>query len=415
MPVLDAQKTVTKLNDAWIDAGQKVSDLNNKLTGALLDDSITDEEMAKLKNERDHAATRRDGLKDQLETAREEANVEAKALAAKNAEPKPLTPAEEDKKNTFIKNFVGMMKGDPKMLNLASSNTDESGNAIGLTIPVDVQTAIHELVRQYDSLQELVNVESVTTQNGSRVYEKWSDVTPLKSLDDEDATISDNDDPALHLIKYLIKRYAGITTMTNSLLKDTAENIQAWLTKWVAKKVVVTRNAGIIAKIETLPNSVSPKTFDDVMGLSLDGVDPALLATSGYLTNSAGFKALALVKDAMGNYLMTRDPTQPRQRLINGYPVIVIGNRWLKAKTDGSYPIGFGNLREAITLFDREQMSLLATNIGAGAFEKDQTKLRVIDRFDVAVTDDEAFVYGEFTGISDQTANFAAGDANPKA
>ncbi|MDM5143828.1 hypothetical protein ICE98_00899 [Lactococcus lactis] len=43
--------------------------------------------------------------------------------------------------------------------------------------------------------------------------------------------------PQLTIIKYLIKRYAGIITATNTLLKDTAENILAWLSSWIAKKV----------------------------------------------------------------------------------------------------------------------------------------------------------------------------------
>ena len=87
-------------------------------------------------------------------------------------------------------------------MNLVTSSTDEGGNAIGLTIPQDIQTAINTLVRQYDSLQQYVNREAVTTQTGSRVYEKWTDVTPLADLDDETATIGDNDDPKLSIIKY---------------------------------------------------------------------------------------------------------------------------------------------------------------------------------------------------------------------
>ncbi|POD85193.1 hypothetical protein S101258_01399 [Lactiplantibacillus plantarum subsp. plantarum] len=40
--------------------------------------------------------------------------------------------------------------------------------------------------------------------------------------------------------------------------------------------------------------------------------------------------------------------------------------------------------------------------------KKDQTKIRVIDRFDVEATDTEAFVAGSFSTIADQPANFAA-------
>ncbi len=45
-----------------------------------------------------------------------------------------------------------MVNGDPAIMATLTSDTDESGNAIGLTIPVDVQTTIHTLVRRFDSL-----------------------------------------------------------------------------------------------------------------------------------------------------------------------------------------------------------------------------------------------------------------------
>lgn len=201
-----------------------------------------------------------------------------------------------------------MVNGDPAIMATLTSDTDESGNAIGLTIPVDVQTTIHTLVRRFDSLQEYVNVEKVTTTSGSRVYEKWSDIKPLTALDTEDGEIPANDDPALYLIKYLIKRYAGISTVTNSLLKDTAENILAWLSKWIAKKVVVTRNTKILAAIDGI-KAAQKKDVKDVDGIK-DIVnvqlDPAIEATSMFITNQDGFNVLDKVKRADGSYLLQK-------------------------------------------------------------------------------------------------------------
>ena len=59
-------------------------------------------------------------------------------------------------------------------------------------------------------------------------------------------------------------------------------------------------------------------------------------------------------------------------------------------------------------MFDRQQMSLLSTNIGGGAFETDTTKVRVIDRFDVVATDTEAFVPASFKAIADQKGNIGS-------
>ena len=399
---------INDLNDAWIAQGQKVSDLNDKLNAAVLDDKFNQEEFKNMTAERDNAVARRDALHTQLE---EERKAQEIANMADN-DKKPLDDKEVKIEDEFIKNFQGMIKGDPKVMNLITSSTDESGNAIGLTIPQDIQTAINTLVRQYDSLQQYVKREAVSTPTGSRVWEKWTDVTPLADLDDETAKIGDNDDPHLTLIKYAIHRYAGISTVTNSLLKDTADNIMAWLSQWIAKKVVVTRNTKIIEAMNKAPKKPTLANFDDIITMINTAVDPAIKSTSFLMTNTSGFNVLSEVKDAMGRYLLQPDPTQPDRYLIRGKRIVEVADKWLPNTGTASapaYPLYYGDLSQAVTLFDRENMSLLTTNIGGGAFETDQTKIRVIDRFDVEPTDTEAFVAGSFAAIADQPANFAAG------
>lgn len=396
---------INTLNNLWIEAGHNVEDLNEQINNALNDDNFSAEAFANLKDKRDNAKVRRDALKEQL--------VEAQAIAAIETPKAPLNDEELEIKDQFINDFKNLVRGNyAQIKNVVSSDeTDGAGHA-GLTIPKDIQTTIHLLVRQYDSLQEYVNVESVTTASGSRVYEKWADITALAEIDEEGAKIGDNDDPKLTTIKYLIKRYAGITTVTNSLLKDTAENIIAWLSSWIAKKVVVTRNTKIIEAIDKLPTKPTLAKWDDIIDLE-SKVDPAIKPTSIFLTNTSGFTALKKVKDAMGNYLMERDVKSPTGYSIDGFPVKEVADRWLPNKSTAR-PLYFGDLKQAVTLFDRENMSLLATNIGAGAFETDTTKIRVIDRFDVQTVDGEAFVPASFTAIADQTANFAAAAAAAK-
>lgn len=404
-------KNINQLNDAWIDQGQKVSAMTDKLNLIVLSDKFDKKEFDELSAERDNAVAWRDALHTQLEEERK-----AKEIADMADENKtPLNDTEVKIENEFIKNFQGMIKGDPKVMNLITSSTDESGNAIGLTIPQDIQTAINTLVRQYDSLQQYVKREAVSTPTGSRVWEKWTDVTPLADLDDETATIGDNDDPHLTLIKYAIHRYAGISTVTNSLLKDTADNIMAWLSQWIAKKVVVTRNAKIIEVMNKAPKKPTLAKFDDIIDMINTSVDPAIKSTSFLLTNTSGCNELCKVKDAMGNYLLQPDPTQPDRMTVRGKRVVMIADKWLPSTGTASapvYPLYYGDLSQAVTLFDRENMSLLTTNIGGGAFETDQTKIRVIDRFDVEPTDTEAFVAGSFAAIADQPANFAASPAS---
>lgn len=390
---------INTLNNLWIEAGHNVEDLNEQINNALNNDNFSAEAFADLKTKRDNAKAKRDALKEQL--------VEAQAQTVIETPKAPLNDEELEIKDQFVNDFKNLIRGNyTQIKNMVSSDeTDGAGHA-GLTIPKDIQTTIHTLVRQFDSLQQYVNVEHVSTTSGSRVYEKWSDITALAEIDEEGATIGVNDDPQLTTIKYLIKRYAGISTVTNSLLKDTAENIIAWLSNWIAKKVVVTRNVKIIEAIDTLPTKPTLAKWDDIIDLEAK-VDPAIKPTSMFLTNTSGFTALKKVKDAMGNYLMQRDIKSPTGYVIDGFPVKEVADRWLPNKGTAR-PLYFGDLKQAVTLFDRENMSLLATNIGAGAFETDTTKIRVIDRFDVRTVDSEAFVPASFTAIADQKANFAA-------
>lgn len=394
--------TINELNDAWVNAGQKVSDLQAEANAMVNVDDVTVEDITKVQNNVKAAKAQRDLAYQNLVDARAE---EVASMSDKDVQ--PLNGEEKADKIKFIDEFKGMMKNDPKIINSLTSSTDEQGNAAGLTIPVDVQTAIHQLMRQYDSLEQYVNHESVTTASGSRVYEKFSEITPLVNLDDEEGEIKEQDAPKLTLIKYVIKRYAGINTVTNSLLKDTADNILQWLTTWIARKVVVTRNQAIIEKMNAVPSKPTLSKFDDIKDLQNKTLDPALLSTSMFITNQSGFAELAKFKDAHGEYLIQPVVTQPEIKQIGGKQVVVVANRWLPNQAKDTFPLYFGDMKQAITLYDREHMSLLTTNIGGGAFEHDQTKVRVIDRFDVEATDSDALISASFKKIADQPATTA--------
>lgn len=379
---------INELNDAWIAKGQEVSDLNNKLNAAVLDDNFTKDKFAELKEQRDNAKIQRDAIKDQLDEARAQ-----KVKAMKSEDKKPLNKKEMDIKDQFVREFKDMV----------TSGKTGAGNG-GLTIPDDIQYAIHQLVRQFATLQNLVNVETVTTTTGSRTYEKISDIKPMTDLDDETAAIPDMDDPELTLIKYAIHRYAAIQTVTNSLLKDTVENILAWLSNWVAKKVTVTRNAKIIEAMGKPAKKPTIASFDDIKDLENNTLDPAIMSSSSFVTNQSGYNVLSKVKDAQGRYMLQRDVTQPDVYRLDGKTITVVADKWLPDVAAGTHPLYFGDLKQGITLYDREHMSLLSTNIGAGAFEHDLYKVRVIDRFDVEVIDDGAWATASFKAVANQHA-----------
>lgn len=392
---------INELHDAWITAGQTVSDKQSTVQNMAIElangtKDYSEEEVQAAKDSLESAKRARDLAKEALDGAEADNKVAkpVKAVAAPN----------DNGHKEFAAGIRDLIAGRTKALNLVSSSSDPTTTpGAGLTIPEDVETRINELIRQFDVLQPLVNVESTATTSGSRVIEVFGDMLELADIDDEDAEIADMDEPKLKTIKYEIHRRAGIMKATNSLLKDSDEAIITWLTGWIAKKVAVTRNKAIIKVLNTLPKTVAITNFDSVKDLAEVTLDPAISAIGSFLTNVSGFAALKKVKDAQGNYLLQRDVSQSGAYTVDGKAVTVVSDNWLP-DTDSKHPLYFGSLKNAVTLFDRENLSLATTTEGGDAFTKDQTWIRAIDRFDVELTDDEAVAVGSFSSIADNQA-----------
>lgn len=330
---------------------------------------------------------------------------------ATKAEGKDKAPSKKDIARAFVNRIVcGMRKTklnekDQKIMDAMSEKSDEDG---GFTVPQDIQTDIHELRRTDDDLEQYVNVEPVSTLSGSRVFEVDADSTPWDDVD-EGEEFGEEETPKLKQIKYKIKKKGGILKVTRELLQDTAENILGFLNKWIAKKSRATRNAAILKKLAeiTTGKEVAISGYDDLKDVFNVTLDPAIASSSIVLTNQSGFNYLDKIKDERGDYILQHDVTDKSKMLLFGvYPIKKVSNKVLKnveVKLDGGnvsaykYPIYMGDLKEAITLFDREKISIELSTEAGDLWAKDQTGIKVRDRFDVQAFDEEAVIKGEIT------------------
>ena len=294
--------------------------------------------------------------------------------------------------------------------NMMKECADEDG---GFTVPEDVSTDIIELRRTENDLEQYVNVEKVATMSGSRVIEVDADSTPWGDVD-EGGEFGEEETPNLKQIKYAIKKKGGILKTTRELLQDTATNILAYLNKWIAKKSRATRNAAILNVINTITKGkeVAVATFDDFKDVFNVKLDPAIAVSSIVLTNQDGFNYMDKLKDKDGKYIMQQDPTDATKTLLFGkYPVKVVSNKTLKSTnvlkggtgsdkndvTGYKYPVYMGDLKEAVTLFDREKMTIELSTEAGDLWAKDLTGIKVRDRFDVQPVDETAVVKGEIS------------------
>lgn len=353
--------------------GAKTSEISALKAKITLQEGIEAEEKAQLDNEIAKPVTATEG------TIKDEAGEYKKAFFNAIMD-KPVTA---EQREILIKNALS-----------STSGTDG-----GYLIPVDQQVAVKELSREYGSLDELVNIESVSTLTGSRNIEKDAEYTAFADLT-EGNTIADTDTPQFTNITYSIKDYAGIMPVPNNLLAD-AKGLEAHLMKWLAKKNVATRNSIIVAIIATLTKTAITNV-DDVKTVLNKTLDPAIANKSYIIMNQDSFDKFDKMKDSEGRPVLQPDVTNPTIMRLKGKEIKLVSNKVIATRIGAGddagkkfAPVIIGNLKEVVTIFDRQAMSLLATNIGAGAFEKNQTKYRAILRLDGKKVDTAAAIFGE--------------------
>ena len=333
--------------------------------------------------------------------------------------------AKADKKN-LVKSFVNIIKAgflhvepdeaDMKVYKDAMTSdatpNDDGQQGIGVTIPEDIRTDIIELRRSADNLEQYVNVEGVTTKTGTRNIEVDAESTPFDNVD-EAADFPEMDEPVFEPIEYKIKKKGGVLKMTVELLEDTATNIMAYINKWIAKKTKATRNAMILKVMNTMTagKEVVVSNLDSLKDIFNEQLDPAIAATSIVITNQLGFNYLDKLKNSDGDYILQKDPSQQTKgkMLFGEYPIVKLSKKTLKSTpilaTDGKtitgykHPVFCGDLKEAITLFDRNVLTIDINDKGTGMWEKDLTGIKVRDRFDVQPVDKDAVIKGEITEV----------------
>lgn len=330
-----------------------------------------------------------------------------------------------DKKDV-VKAFVNIVKAgfmgreaneaDVKVYKNALTSDTTAGSegevGIGLTIPEDIRTEIYELRRSEDNLEQYVNTEPVVTKSGMRNIEVDAETTPFDNVD-EAADFPEMDEPKFLPVEYKVKKKGGILKMTAELFEDTAENIMKHINKWIAKKTKATRNAMILKVLGemTKGKEVTVENLDSLKDIFNTQLDPAIAEGAIVITNQYGYNYLDKLKDKEGKYILQKDPTQTTKgKLLFGeYPIVKISKRTLKSEkimnSDGhtidgyKHPVYCGDMKEAVTLFDRKVLTIDLNDKGAGLWEKDQTGLKARDRFDVRPVDTAAVVKGQITEI----------------
>ena len=277
----------------------------------------------------------------------------------------------------------------------------------GYTVPEDIQTRINERRTAKTSLIDLVDVENVTTNKGSRTFKKRTQQTGFTKIG-EGGKLSAGSTPQFERMSYEIAKYAGYFPVTNELLEDSDANITDTLVTWIGDESRVTRNKIILGVIDQKAKTTI-KSLDDIKEALNVTLGQAFKQTSCIVTNDDGLQWLDTLKNDRGEYLLQPSPADPMKMVLcvgaTTVPVKVIPNDDMPSDTTTKgttkIPVIIGDLKEGIKFFDRKRLTLITSNIAVAgelnAFEEDLTLFRAIEREDCKTKDDAAFVNGALT------------------
>lgn len=363
----------------------KIEELKNKLETLKekMQTALNSDEIKEAKDLKEEIIN----LKEKIELQEELDKEEKEALERKAKNNHPPKAKEE------VKEFCNMARrGFPN--NSMSEGVKEDG---GYTVPEDIKTKIQEFRESKDSLEPFVHVVYVKTLSGQRTFKKRSQQTGFVKVA-EGGKIQGKDAPEFMRQSYEVEKYAGYFPVTNELLEDTDENIVGVLTEWIGDESRVTRNRLIIATINE-KEKVTFSTMDDIKKALNVTLDAVFRNTAIILTNQDGLQYFDTLKNKDGDYLLQPVVGKPTEYTLFGHRIKVLSNKVYSSDMSMAgkrkIPVVIGDLKEGIIFYDRKTLHIKSSDIAMGAFEEDLTYFRAIEREDVKIKDEEAFINGE--------------------
>jgi len=328
--------------------------------------------------------------------AAEDAELAAKATVAT----KTVDPVEKDLKEAasairaIIKTISGKALTEAeKSLLVPSPVTDPGTNGEGYILPQEISTKINERVREFRSFRSVVGTINTTALSGSLTVESIGSITGLTNFSDGDE-LTPSEDPQFVPVKFAMSEWGTIIKMSNVLLAMTDNDLVGYITRYFAKKAVITENAAIITKLKYGKTAKTLTTYTALSSSINTDLDPASLYNTVIVTNQDGFDYLDKQLDTNNRPILQPDPTNATVKRFKGFPVIVFSNAQFPSDQTYGAPVFYGNLEEGVKFVTCGYYKF-ATSSEAG-FTTNTTLARLIELFDVIQWDsaDACYCFG---------------------
>lgn len=300
----------------------------------------------------------------------EKLNAAIDALETKANRPQILTPeAKADGNPEQVKAFTQWLRRDekgmtPDQVKLLSSSSDPDG---GYLVPEQMSNQIVQKLIEFSPVRELASV--ITISQGDTINipaEASSDFAAawVGELDARPETISGK----LRMVKIVAHEMYANPFATQTLLDDSAFNVEGWISDRVTMRFAVAEGAaflsgngvnrpeGILTNAAIIANQVNSGNANLITAdglIDLYHSLPEMYARHAtFLMRRATLGAVRKLKDGSGAYLWQPGLTAAAPATILGQPYREATD--MPAVAAGTRPILFGDFRRAYQILDRQ-------------------------------------------------------------
>ena len=391
--------TVEELKQAIKEKKEQRDKLREEALGLLESDNVEDaqakrdeikqldNEIAELEKELEEKESEEENQNENEEVT--EVTVEERTINRVEV-PEKATPQEVRDFKNYLETRADIQGGSLKT---------DSGFVV---IPEEIVTDILKLKEVEFNLDQYVTVKQVKNGSGKYPVVRQSQVAALPEV----AELAENPELAVKPffeLKYDIKTHRGYFLISREAIEDAQVDVLGELKQWMARTIAATRNAAIINVLKnggpgeegenTQIPSATVGSVDDIK----DAVNINLLPNYEHnvaIVSQSAFATIDKLKDNQGNYLVQSDIKEASERRLLGAKVVVLPDEMLGE--DGANTLVIGNLKDAITLFERSQYQASWTS-----YMQFGEALMVAVRQDVRLLDHKAAMVLTLDGVAD--------------
>ena len=236
-----------------------------------------------------------------------------------------------------------------------------------VVIPEEIVTDILKLKEVEFNLDQYVTVKKVKNGSGKFPVVRQSSVAALPVVEE----LAENPELAVKpffQLAYDIKTHRGYFRISREAIEDSQIDVLGELKQWLARTIAATRNAAIIDLIKNggpgeegentrIPSeTVTGATSKEVVDGLKDAINKHVIPNYAHnvaIVSQTAFNTIDKLADREDRYLLQPDVKEATAQRLLGGKVVILPDEMLGE--NGANTLIFGNLKDAITLFDRSQ------------------------------------------------------------